>query len=365
MKDIGDIVKQTIILIPAYNPTDDLIYLIERLSKNNEFKIIVVDDGSNDTGKKIIKKLSNSVVILNHKQNIGKGEALKTGFKYIIKEATNIYGVITVDADGQHSYEDIVKLGDKLKNNSSNVILGVREFEESIPFRSRFGNNTTKLLFKIITGKYISDTQTGLRAIPSMYIKDMVNISGSRYEYEINMLLYFIENKINIDEIKIKTIYKDGNSASNFKAVKDSFKIYKELFKYLLHKESIKFILSSVLAFIIDFVLVILIHNLTATLSEKISLLISVIVSRVISSFINFNINRNIVFKSKNKYFKDLISYYILAIFILCVNYFLIDKIYLGIKLNLIIAKLLTEIIIFIFSFIVQKIIIFSKKEQK
>ena len=208
--------KKTIILIPAYNPTKDLITLIYKLKKNKEFDIVVVDDGSNKEGKLILKKIKNEVIFLSHEENRGKGAALKTGFKYVNENIKDIYGVITVDADGQHSYEDILKISRNLIENNKNISLGVREFSNSIPRKSRYGNNITKFIFKLITGKYISDTQTGLRGIPSMYLNDMISIYGERYEYEINMLLYIIDKKINIDEIKIKTIYINDNKASSF-----------------------------------------------------------------------------------------------------------------------------------------------------
>lgn len=356
--------KKTIILIPAYNPTKDLITLIHKLKENEELDIIVVDDGSNEEGKAILNQIKNDVIFLSHKINLGKGAALKTGFRYVNENLKDVVGVITADADGQHSYKDILKISKSMKENSKNIILGVREFSNSIPKKSKYGNNITKFVFKIITGRYISDTQTGLRGIPSTYLEDMINIYGNRYEYEINMLLYIIDKKIDIDEIKIKTIYINQNEVSSFNPFKDSIKIYNQLLKYVFKKESVKYVLSSILAFIIDFVLLILFSKITNKLNNELSLFLSVIFSRIISSFINFNINRSIVFKSENKYLKDFINYYILAICILILNYFIIEKFYVRINLNLFISKFITEVIIFIVSFLVQKLLIFCKRER-
>ena len=60
------------------------------------------------------------------------------------------------------------------------------------------------------------------------YIKDIINLEGSRYEYEINILLYFLKNDISIKEIPITTIYETKkNETSHYRCIKDSLKIYK------------------------------------------------------------------------------------------------------------------------------------------
>ena len=86
----------------------------------------------------------------------------------------------------------------------------------------------TSLIVYNKTKKYIKDTQSGLRLIPYRYIKDIVNLEGSRYEYEINILLYFLKNDISIKEIPITTIYETKkNETSHYRCIKDSLQIYK------------------------------------------------------------------------------------------------------------------------------------------
>ena len=60
----------------------------------------------------------------------------------------------------------------------------------------------------------------------------MLEIEGERFEYEMNVLLTCSTKKIKITEIQIDTIYIENNSGSHFNSVKDSIKIYKEIFKY-------------------------------------------------------------------------------------------------------------------------------------
>lgn len=218
------------IIIPAYNPTQILEELVENLNKAGYKKIIVVNDGSKS--EEIFKKIKANAIILKHKKNLGKGTALKTGFKYCINNIKEITSVITVDADGQHLIKDINNVYEKCLENSKSLILGSRRLKEKVPLRSLFGNRIMSMVFKHKTKFKIQDTQTGLRAIPFIYLKDFCNISGDRFEYEINMLLYATNKKLQIIEEPIESVYINKNKSSNFKAIKDSLKIILEVIKY-------------------------------------------------------------------------------------------------------------------------------------
>ena len=78
----------------------------------------------------------------------------------------------------------------------------------------------------------VHDTQTGLRAFRTELIPVLRDIPGERYEYEMNVLLRFARDKIRILEHEIETIYIDNNAQSHFDTVKDSVRIYKEIFKF-------------------------------------------------------------------------------------------------------------------------------------
>ena len=216
------------IVIPAYNPDENLEKVVEELIKNNYKNIVIVDDGSED--KIVFSKISNLSIILQHSKNEGKGKALKTGFKYCLDKLDSITTIITVDADGQHKIEDINKVYDAIKENT--VIVGSREFKRKVaPLRSRIGNKMISKVVENKTGVKLTDTQTGLRAIPIKYINEILRIDGTRYEYETNMLLYFINNRIKIIEIPIQGVYINKNKASHFKTIKDSLRIYMAIVK--------------------------------------------------------------------------------------------------------------------------------------
>lgn len=220
--------ENIVIIIPAYNPSRELINLIDNLIQNKYEKVIVINDGSKKT--EIFNNLGEKVIILEHKKNLGKGVALKTGMKYCLEKFQDIEGIITVDADGQHLIEDINKLNNKFKHNKNCVILGSRNFsDKEVPLKSKIGNLIFRNLLEKKEKIKINDTQTGLRAIPAKYIESLINIKGERFEYETNMILYFIKNNVNILEEEIKTVYINKNRLSNYRSILDSIKIILQL----------------------------------------------------------------------------------------------------------------------------------------
>lgn len=220
-------------IIPALNPDKKLIKSVEELIKNDFKKIIIVNDGSSDL--KIFDELSNKeeCIILTHEINKGKGCALKTAFSYYKENLSNKYeGVITLDADGQHAISDVINISNVLVDNKL-FVLGTRLFNtKETPFRNKMGNRITSVLFEKLYGVYLKDTQTGLRAIPNHLIDLHLNTYGDRFEYEINALIDLVKSYEKIIQIDIKTVYlQDSNKHSHFNPLKDSYRIYKIMFK--------------------------------------------------------------------------------------------------------------------------------------
>ena len=219
-------------IIPAFNPDDKLLKIVKEL-KSYFDKIIVVDDGSYN--KDIFNELKkdSSCIILNHDINKGKGEALKTALSYYKNDLINNYdGVITLDCDGQHAKDDVIEMS-KLVKEKNEFILGTRLFNtKETPLRNKLGNRITSKLFKILYKIYLKDTQTGLRAFPNRLIDELIKIEGSRFEYEMNVLIKIVKVHEEIIEYDIKTIYlENSNKKSHFKVFKDSYQIYKLMFK--------------------------------------------------------------------------------------------------------------------------------------
>lgn len=210
------------IIIPALNPNDELIKLVNDLLTNGFNDIIVINDGSKKIYNNIFLSLPKCIKIINHNMNKGKGAALKSAIK-VLNNTTDAF--ITVDADGQHKINDILKIKESLKNND--IVLGVRNFKsKNVPLRNRFGNKISSLVFKLKTGITLNDTQTGLRGINIKYKDFCLEIKGNRYEYEMNFLYNIAKKNINIKKVNIETIY-DNNKNSHFNIIRDSFLIHK------------------------------------------------------------------------------------------------------------------------------------------
>lgn len=335
------------IVIPAYEPNEKIIKLVEQLENKSNTEIIIVNDGSSKDYNNIFSTLEKmNVEILVHNRNKGKGEAIKTGLKYLISIGEN-EGVVFADCDGQHTAADIIQVLNETKNNRC-IVLGCRNFKGKIPLRSKFGNIFSRDVFQLMTGYKISDTQTGLRGYPADDFEWLLKVKGSRYEYEFNVLLELCDRKKKYMQLDIETIYEDNNKVSHFNPIKDSILIYKSVIMYVI---------SSVLAAIIDFLLLIFFKNACK------NLLISIILSRSISSIFNFWFNNNVVFQNheNRNILHKLFKYYSLVIFIMVLNYLILNFLYTNMKMNLVIAKILTEIVLYIFSFVVQKRFVFKK----
>ena len=330
-------------LIPAYEPDNKLVKLVKEL-KNNKYKIVVVNDGSGKEYDKVFNHINKDAKVIAYSENQGKGHALKTGLEYIQKNYPESI-IVTMDADGQHTVKDAMKLCKYVKEHPKNIALGSRFRSKKTPLRSKIGNTITMIVFTLLTGTKIYDTQTGLRAFSSTYIPFLLSVEGNRYEYEMNVLLNLNKHRIRSKEIPIEVIYIDNNKLSHFKTIRDS---------YLIYKEIMKFAGSSIISFIIDYLL----YSIIFTLTEK--LILSNIVARVISGTVNYTINKNIVFKSKKSTAQSLTYYIFLAVTILVLNTLILKLLVTYISINAYLAKIITELILFTISYTVQKRFVFK-----
>ena len=237
---------RAVVLIPAYKPDERLVQLTREL-KEEKLDVLLVDDGGQQAFAHIFdecRALGAEVAV--HAVNQGKGRALKTGLNAALNLWPDLSGVVTADADGQHTLRDILRLIEAMREHPNALVLGSREFTGDVPFKSRWGNRITRFVYALASGVHVSDTQTGLRGLPACAIPAMITIDGERYEYEMNVLLKLRDMKLGVFEVPIETIYIDDNSGSHFNPVRDAIRIYAVIFKYLF---------SSVTSFAVDYLL--------------------------------------------------------------------------------------------------------------
>ncbi len=230
----NNVFDNTIIVIPSLEPTTALVAYTNRLMSQGFLQVVIVNDGSSRKYNFIFEDLRKirGCTVLTHEKNRGKGTALKTGYQYIKQNFSECQSIITADADGQHSIEDVCKMAAELKKQKKCLLLGCRNFSlPSIPVKSRIGNRTSSVLFFLLYGKWIGDTQTGLRGFHTIYLDEMLQIKGERFEYEMEVIISCITKKIPMKQIEIQTIYEDNNESTHFQAFNDSVRIGKVIFK--------------------------------------------------------------------------------------------------------------------------------------
>ena len=221
--------KEGIVLIPAYKPDKELLNLAVGL-KEKGFKIVVVNDGSGKEYDNIFEEIKDICDIVAHETNKGKGRAIKTGIEYIMDNLSDHPYFITADADGQHLISDILRVRESLEQKAQ-MVLTTRRFKGKIPFRSMFGNLLSRFVFAMMTGKYFSDNQSGLRGFSMEQCEWLKRVEGEKYDYEMNVLYFAEKQLIPIKTINIDAVYIDNNKSSHFNPVKDTIRIYKQLFR--------------------------------------------------------------------------------------------------------------------------------------
>jgi len=339
-------------VIPAYNPSEKLFELVSELTNTEFAMIVVVDDGSNKQYEELFQKVKhiNKVVLLKHGINLGKGAALKTGMNHAFCYVKDLKGVVTVDADGQHLLHDVLKVAAALKEHPQSLILGSRQFDENVPFRSQFGNSLTRLLLHCLMGQRLRDTQTGLRGIPNSFIPILLKITLSGYEYELEMLMASKYGNRQLIEVPIQTVYIDGNSSSHFNPIWDSMRIYFVLFRFTL---------SSLLTATLDYSVFIITFHFSA------SLLGSQAIARLIALFFNYNLVKKVVFYSDTKHVKTFPKYLTLVCISGLASYLMINLLISVTPLSVISAKIISESIIFFANFAIQRDFIFTQRKSK
>ena len=301
------------VVLPSLDPDEKLIAVVDGLLEYGFSDIILVNDGSKAENLHYFTDLAAQhpeIHLLHHEVNKGKGAALKNAFRYFLENRPNGFGVVTVDGDNQHHPEDTRNCCEHMMK-TGHTVLGCRDFNQAdVPARSSFGNKTTSMIFKIFVGMTISDTQTGLRAIPRKVLEQLVEVYGDRFEYETNMLLAFKTKGIPFDEVKIRTVYIEENKSSHFRVIHDSWRIYKLILAHFF-----RYTLSSLASAVVDTgAFSFLSWALQGMLKGFALTAAAGVIARVSSSLLNFFMNQKLVFQTNVDTKKAMLRYYMLAL---------------------------------------------------
>lgn len=350
------------VIIPAYEPDEKLFLLLQQLLKAGIKEIIIVDDGSGSAYEALFRRIKGleNCTVLTHAVNLGKGRALKTAFNYCLLRFPNLRGCVTADSDGQHTPQDILACMRELSEHPDALVLGCRNFDAAdVPARSSFGNKCTRKVFRYLVGLSISDTQTGLRAIPASYMETLMNVKGERFEYETNMLIETKEKGIPIMEVPVETIYIEENKTSHFNPIKDSVRIYMIFGKFLFSSLS-----SSVLDLVLFHFFCGILQAAPGLLANMPYIFGATAFARIISAVYNFSINYKVVFKSSANIAATAFKYCMLAICQMLCSAFLVNTIFHLIGGFEVAVKVPVDVFLFFLSYVIQREFVYRKKDS-
>ena len=223
------------------------------------------------------------------------------------------------------------------------------------PFISSLGNALVQKALQCLSGKPLTDTQTGLRAFDKSLLDLHLKTPGKKFEYETNALMVCIRKNIAIAETPITTIYHDrNNSCSHFRRIKDSVRIGMGI---------ALFASSSFLCFLIDYFLYAL--GVTLLPPGTYSLVLAIAFARIASSAVNYFLNYTFVFSSDRPHLQTAPAYFALVTFIMICNCAITVSLTHLAGINPFIAKIIAECSLFILSFTIQHLKIFFTPHNK
>lgn len=194
---------KVIAVIPAYNERKTIAEVVKRTRKFVD-KVVVIDDGSKDNTGELARKEGAKVLV--NKQNMGVGYSKRRGIKTAIEFGADI--IVTLDADLQHSPEDIPRFVKKVKEGYD-FVLGSRNLEK-YPWIKKFGNFCLNNLTNFICGTKLKDTESGYKAFSAEAAKKM-NLKAKGYHIESEIVYEVGKNKLRYTTIDIQSpVYRKG-----------------------------------------------------------------------------------------------------------------------------------------------------------
>ncbi len=198
------------VLLPVFNEEGTIGILIKKI-KLVVSDVVIVDDGSSDSTVAIAGK--EGVHLINHTKRMGKGQALISGFEYMLKEGYD--AVITMDGDLQHDPKELSNFIGMAQESPVDIIVGNRiDRKKSMPLVRRLTNQIMSEIISMLVKQDIPDSKCGYRLIKRNVLED-IKLKCKNFEIESEILLKAGKRNFKIGSILIKTIYLDRKSYIN------------------------------------------------------------------------------------------------------------------------------------------------------
>lgn len=342
------------VVVPAYNPSELIIDVIEK-ARSYADTVVIVDDGCDAENRAYLERClcHSGVSLLTHANNRGKGFALMTGIGHCLDRMRADDYILTMDSDGQHDPEDIVRFKSLLTERSNvHFALGERFDTRTMPAKSRIGNSVATALFRLQMGTSIQDTQTGMRLLSKPFAQRVCDeVRPGRYETEMDMLVLAVHSLARIDSVEIRTIYLDGNAATKFRALADSWRVLARLVRYSL---------VSIASFLIDYLLFVLLSYVAG-----IPYLVANGAARVVSAVANFTGHKVLSFRSPGRTLSQAARYVLAVVFALSMASVLLYVAVDHMAIGSLIAKPLVDALVFLINFAVLSRFVFKGRRSE
>lgn len=355
-----------VVIIPSLHPSEHLLETVRAVRAEGLHSVVVVDDGSGPDYAHHFAAVDalDGCTVLRHPVNRGKGAALKTAFAHCLEDDA-MRGVVTADADGQHRPEDVLAVatavaGHLVERDEHVCVLGARDFDlPDLPARSRLGNRLTTGVVQALFGQSFPDTQTGLRGFSRDLLDDLLEVRGTRFEYEMNVLMHLLTYHVPIHQVPIETVYHDvDNSQSHFRPVRDSALVYGGILR-----QFVRFALSSGLGAVVDLLaFVAIIDGAFSGSAELTAVAVATVGARTVSALTNYLVNRHLVFDARRPVRQSLPRYVGLAVLVLGLSALATSGLGQFWGGHVVWAKVVVDTILFVLSYLVQKRWVFAPR---
>lgn len=198
-----------IIVIPAYNEGKIIGHVLQSLPKAlpgiDSIRTIVVNDGSLDETAEIARRAG--AMVVSHPINMGAGAATQTGLEAALLMEADI--VVTFDADGQHHAECIPTIIRPVMERQADVVNGSRFLKkQTVPFMRRFFNMIGNIVTWMLSGIWLTDSQTGMRAF-SRSAAAQIKIRVNGFEFCSEIVRQIAYQNLRYTEVPVQVTYSE------------------------------------------------------------------------------------------------------------------------------------------------------------
>ena len=352
--------RECVILIPAYNPPDNMVSYLEDLRKNGFTRIVIVDDGSREDRQSIFKQaLKMGFTILHHDKNMGKGCAIRSGFEYYMEKCHGKYdGVIIVNSDGRDRAVDCVKIAAALASEKakkrSRIIIGSRDFDSPDAGRGmKRCNAVMSFFFSFLFGQHLNDVLSGFRGIPDSRVLKCLRHREKTYCYDMAVLIGF--EKKGYKEITVPVLPVNPEAEKHYRPFWDTL-----LINLVVWKKMMIFGATSIAASAVDLFLFWLLTEFILR-GASYRIIWATILARIVSSSVNYHLSRKYVFRSNESRRKSLRQFMGLAATQCLISAFTVHLLEAAFNTKPVLMKILIDTFLFFAAFKVQDKFIFKR----